>query len=74
MAERFERLEELMTEDVSALCEDHPLAVTIVSGVIGLVIGIPICVASYKLMGSAAGKSAAKELVKAGVWLGPTHP
>ena len=72
--EKFDDLKDELTEKTAAVVEDHPVAVTLLGGLLGLLAALPLCALAYKYAGKTAGKAAAKELLKAGVWTGYTHP
>ena len=62
-------IKEKVQEKVSSFAEDHPNAVVGVGYMIGLVVAVPLTIASYKYFGHCTGKAVAKELVKNGVSL-----
>ena len=72
--EKFDDYKEMLEEKVDDLVDEHPVGVVTVFTILGLALAVPICALAYKYVGKAAGKSAAKELMKAGVYLGYNHP
>ena len=73
MAKKFDELQEMLDEKVTCVADDHPVAVAVGGGILGLALALPLCWLGYRFAGKTAGKAAAKELAKAGVWLGYTH-
>lgn len=70
---KFEEVKENAAETATCFAEEHPVATSVGMGLIGLVAAVPLCAMAYKYAGKCAGKSAAKELLAAGVKLGYNH-
>lgn len=64
---------ENMDEKVTCVVDQHPVAVTVIGGLIGLLVSMPVVVLGYRYLGRCAGRSAAKELIEAGIKLGYNH-
>ena len=72
--EKFDDYKEMLEEKVEDMVDDHPVGFVAACSVIGFALALPLCVMAYKYVGKIAGRSAAKELTKAGVYLGYNHP
>lgn len=64
---------EMANEKFNDFVEEHPIGFLAACSIGGFALVIPACAFLYKWLGSVAGKSAAHELLDAGVLLGYNH-
>lgn len=64
---------ELNTDKIDEFAENHPVAYLLIWSVGGVALTMSMCVLAYRYLGRQAGKSAAKELIDAGVHVGYNH-
>ena len=57
-----------MEEKINDFAMEHPVGASAALSAAAVVVCLPICALLYKWLGSVAGKSAAKELVRSGVF------